>query len=139
MGGIIIGTLCLLGFVKVWRHHRCKTRGSHRGWMARRVAQKLSATPEQEKVLRDSLESLQRAGLRARGEWPAVRADAARALRAEPFDEAAFAAAVERARTAFNALESSTREALLAVHHALQPAQRQQLADLVEFGPRALR
>lgn len=130
MGGIILGTLCLLGFVKVWRRHRCRTRG---------IARRLGATPEQEKVLKDSLEAVQRAGWQARAEWPAIRADAARALRADDFDEGALAAAMDRARAALAAFETATREALRPVHATLQPAQRQRLADLVQFGPRGCR
>ncbi|MBM4378037.1 MAG: periplasmic heavy metal sensor [Deltaproteobacteria bacterium] len=140
MGGIIIGTLCLLGFVKVWRRARCRAHGGGGGgWMARRVGQRLGATPDQEKVLRESVEAVQRAGWKARAEWPAIRAEAARALRAEAFDEAAWTSALERARAAVTALEATTGESLRALHAALQPTQRQQLADLVEFGPRALR
>jgi len=142
MGGIIIGTLCLLGFVKVWRRARCRARrgegGGGIGWLSRRVGQRLGATPEQEKVMRESMEAVQRAGWKARAEWPAVRAEAARALRAEAFDEAAWSSALERARAAVTALETTAGESLRAVHAVLQPNQRQQLADIVEFGPRAL-
>jgi uncharacterized membrane protein len=107
--------------------------------MARRVGRRLGATPEQEKVLRESLEAVRRAGWRARSEWPAVRVEAARALRAETFDEATWTSTQERARAVIATLETTTGEALRSVHAALQPTQRQQLADLVEFGPRAIR
>ena len=66
MFGFIIGTLSLIGLVKVLRHGRGWGHGWHgggyggrRNWMLRRLFQRLDTTPGQEKVITEAFEELQ--------------------------------------------------------------------------------
>ena len=123
MFGFIIGSLSLLGFIAVWRGGRRRGRQGHGGprrWFLRRLFHHLDATPGQEKVIQAAMEGVERAGWRARDQMRQTRAGVAKALRGTPLDSTALG------------------EAFAAQRAALEPAQRQRLADLIEFGPRRM-
>lgn len=136
MFGFIVGTLSLIGFVKVLRwgrygHHG----GGPRRWMMRRLFQHLDTTPGQEKVIAEAVDTAQRTMWQAREQMFRSRSSFATALRGEQFDSAAVNAAFETQQASIDELKKAVREGMQSIHEALTPEQRTRLADLVEFGP----
>lgn len=136
MFGFLVGTLSLIGFIKVARWGRYGHRGGARRWMMRRLFQQLDTTPGQEKVIASATETAERAMWQAREKFVAARAAYAKAMRAETFDSAAVNEAFEVQQAAADEVKKTVREGMQQIHEALSPEQRNRLADLVEFGPR---
>ncbi len=113
--------------------------GEHAGWresfFLRAVFERLDATPAQEKVISSALDELREAGRKARGEAKASRADVAKAMRAEAFDEVLFGEMFHRHDVAMEELRKAAFGALAKVHAVLDERQRARLADLIEQGP----
>jgi Spy/CpxP family protein refolding chaperone len=138
MFGFIVGTLSLIGLVKVARWGRGgRGWGGHRRWMLRRLFERLDTTPGQEKVVAEAFDDLQRKGWQAREAMWSSRAAYARAMRGDQLDQSALQAAFESQQLALDELKTALREGLARTHEALSPAQRAALADVMEFGPRA--
>ncbi len=135
MFGILIGTLSLIGFVKVWRGGRHGFGGGRRRWMFRRLFQHLDTTPGQEKVIASAAETVERAAWQARDQVFNSRADFAKAMRGEQFDSAAVNERFEAQQLSLDEMKKALREGFQSVHEALSPEQRNRLADLIEFGP----
>ncbi len=136
MFGFLVGTLSLIGFMKVWRHGRgFGHRGGARRWMTRRLFQHLDTTPGQEKVILQVTENAERVALQAREQFVRARSTYAKAMRAEAFDSAAVNEAFETQQASIEEMKKAVREGMQQVHEALNPDQRNRLADLVEFGP----
>jgi Spy/CpxP family protein refolding chaperone len=136
MFGFIVGTLSLIGLVKVARWGR---RGRHGGgwgrWMMRRLFERLDTTPGQEKVVLQAADEAQRVMWQAREEMFRARSEYAKAMRGEHFDNEAINAAFEKQQATVDELKKTVKERLQAIHEALNPQQRAVLADLIEFGP----
>lgn len=140
MFGFLIGTLSLIGLIKVWRWgryggHGRRGFGGPRRWMLRRLFEELDTTPGQEKVIGNAVDEVQRKAWAAREEMFKSRAAYAKAMRGEHFDGAAVDAAFETKQAAVDDLKKAVKEGMAAIHEALNPEQRAKLADLVEFGP----
>lgn len=142
MFGFIIGTLSLIGLIKVARWGRYGRRGfgygGPRRWMMRRLFEHLDTTPGQEKVIAAALEDAERKGWDAREQFFRARSQYAKAVRGEHFDNEAVSAAFDAQQASFEELKKSFREGMQKVHEALNPEQRARLGDLLEFGPRAM-
>ena len=142
MLGFIIGTACLIGFIKVARGGRWHRHWHHGGglgrssWFLRRLFQRLDTTPGQEKVIFSAVEGVQRAAFQLKDEVFRSRADLARALRAEQYDTAAVREVFAKHEASVQNVEKQVLEGMQSIHEALTPDQRAQLADLIEFGPR---
>ncbi len=138
MFGFLIGTASLIGLMKLWRHGR-HGRSWHRGgaqrWVLRRLFERLDTTPGQEKVVVGAIDEAQRKAWAAREAFFSSRLDVAKAMRAETFDSASLNEVFEKQQAAVDDLKKSVREGLQAIHEAMTPEQRTQLADLIEFGP----
>ncbi len=136
MFGFIIGTLSLIGLVKVWRwgRHGHGPWGARR-WMLRRLFQHLDTTPGQEKVISGVVDDVQRKAQAARDAMFGARGDFAKAMRGERFDGAAVDESFEKQQAALDELKKAVKEGLGAVHEALNPEQRARLAELAEHGP----
>lgn len=138
MFGFIVGTLSLIGFIKVWRWGRSGRHGSGGGprrWMLRRLFEHLDTTPGQEKVVAGAVEQAERVMWQARAQVFRARTAYAKAMRGETFDTAAVNEAFDAQQASVDEVKKAVREGLQAVHEALSPEQRAKLADLVEFGP----
>ncbi len=138
MFGFIVGTLSLIGFIKVWRWGRHGGRGyggGPRRWMMRRLFEHLDTTPGQEKAVAAAVEGAERAARQAREQVYRARTAYAKAMRGETFDTAAVNEAFEAQQASVDEVKKAVREGLQSVHEALTPEQRAKLADLVEFGP----
>jgi len=142
MLGFIIGTLSLIGLIRVWKGgwHGGYGRGfgSPRRWMTRRLFEYLDTTPGQEKVLDQVLEDLEKKGWASRDQFHTARSAFARAVRGEHFDGAAVGEAFDAQQGSLDDLKKSLREGMAKVHEALSPEQRVRLAELIERGPRAM-
>jgi len=137
MFGFLIGTLSLIGLIKVarWGRYGRHGFGGPRRWLLRRLFQHLDTTPGQEKVIANAVDDAQRKMWAAREEMFKSRGAFAKAVRGEQFDGAAVNAAFDTQQAAFDDLKKSVREGLSAIHEALTPEQRARLGDLIEFGP----
>ena len=139
MFGFLIGTLSLIGLIKVarWGRHggRGYGGGGPRRWMMRRLFQTLDATPGQEKVIASAAENAERVIRQAREEFFRSRGTFANAVRGETFDSTAVNAAFEAQQAAVDEVKKAVREGMQQVHEALSPEQRKTLGDLIEFGP----
>lgn len=139
MFGFIVGTLSLIGLVKVARWGRYGRRGFRGGgwgrWMMRRLFERLDTTPGQEKVVLEAADEAQRVMWKAREEMFRARSEYARAMRGEHFDNEAVNAAFEKQQGAVDEVKKTLKERMQAIHEALTPEQRTVLADLIEFGP----
>ncbi|MFO0594546.1 MAG: periplasmic heavy metal sensor [Myxococcaceae bacterium] len=139
MFGFIVGTLSLIGFVKVLRwgrwQHGAGGYGGPRRWMLRRLFQRLDTTPGQEKVISQAVENAERAMWQAREQVFRGRTSFAGAMRGETFDSAAVNATFDAQQASLDDLKKAVREGMQSIHEALSPEQRARLADLVEFGP----
>jgi Spy/CpxP family protein refolding chaperone len=136
MFGFIVGTLSLIGFIKVLRWGRgYGGYGGPRRWMLRRLFQHLDTTPGQEKVISEAVDNAQRVMWQTRSQFFNSRSAFAGAMRGEAFDSAAVNAAFDAQQASLDEVKKAMREGMQAIHEALTPEQRTRLADLVEFGP----
>lgn len=198
MFGIIIGTACLIGLIKVLRRGSCgygrlggwgygggacgswaggpgggacgggweggeeappwarrggwgggRGRGfggwgGFGGWdgraaFLRGLFEQLDTTPGQEKVIHEAIGEVRAEGAKWREELHRSRADIAKAMRSESFDEVLLGELFARHDAALEALRKSTTGALAKVHAALDERQRARLAELIELGPAGFR
>ncbi len=136
MFGFLVGTLSLIGFVKVlrWGPHG-RHGGGPRKWMMRRLFQHLDTTPGQEKVIAQVTENAERVMRQAREQLYRGRGTYAQAMRGETFDSTAVNEAFDAQQAAVDEVKKAVREGMQQVHEALTPEQRNRLGDLIEFGP----
>jgi hypothetical protein len=161
MLGIIVGTLCLAGFVKATRHHYYGRRGDygcgsghrdfrgHRGssfdgsdrfkragqafWL-RALSERIDATAAQEKVLRAASDELKTLGKSTREALKLARADVAQAFRSPVFSEEAVGQATARIEGIMEDARKTGIGIFAKVHEALDEKQRDILAGLFENG-----
>lgn len=103
--------------------------------MLRALFERLDTTPGQEKVIVAAVEESREAMHEA---WKTVRdsrADLARSLRADTFDEEAVRAARARHEEAMQKAHEVFAASLRKVHEALDSKQRAILADIIDQGP----
>jgi uncharacterized membrane protein len=123
-------------------HHRDRTGGSWGGFgMGRRgtwvwaALARLDLSPAQEKVVRAELGGLKKKAAAAREEGRQSRADVARSIRGEEFEEGALASMFIRHDDRLHDLRGDLAGALGRIHGVLDEDQRKCLADLLERGP----
>ena len=144
MFGFLVGTVSLIGLVKVIRHGRGwgggygGRGGGPRQWMLRRLFQRLDTTPGQEKVILQAAESLETNGRAVREAFFNGRADFARAMSGEHFDSATVNEAFEKQQGAVDEMKKTVLENLQKIHEALNPEQRKIAGELLQYGPRAM-
>jgi Spy/CpxP family protein refolding chaperone len=144
MFGFVVGTLCLVGFVKVWRYRgwhgygpglRGRRFGRRRHWFLYRAFQELETSPGQEKVIREAVSDLRESVEELRPQFETTRRDLANALRGDEFDSVSVEAALDLTSTQWSRLRTQIATTLGEIHEALDPDQRRRLARLVELGP----
>jgi len=115
-------------------------RGRFRGgFMARAIAERLEATPAQEKVIRDTTDEFRETVAKLKGEGRKTRADVASAFRKGHFDEVLFGELFARHDSALVELRKAFVGMGAHIHDALDDKQRARLAELIEAGPGAWR
>lgn len=152
MLGFVVGTLCLVGLVKVLGHGRWgHGRWGHGGWerggprgpwgwgggprrMMRGLFERLDTSPGQEKVLVEVAHEIREAGAPLREEMRASRRAIADALRAKVVDEEALGALFARHDDVLREARKRAVGALARVHDTLDDRQREAFAALLERG-----
>ena len=150
MFGFVFGTLCLVGFVSVYRHRGWGRHGFHGwhghgwhggrfgrrgGWALYRAFEELDTSPGQEKAIRSALGELRSSLGELRPDLRAVRTQLAQTLSAEQFDRPQFEASLDRQVQAFGRVGPLVAHTLGQIHEALDPDQRRRLARFIEAGP----
>jgi Spy/CpxP family protein refolding chaperone len=153
MLGLIIGTVCLIGLIRMFRRgrhcggfgyegyacgHGPRTGGwrAFRGprWWLRSIFERLETTPGQEKAVVGALEDLLGSRTILREEMKQTRADLARAISSGLVDDATLEETFARHDRLLAPLRVSFVETLKKVVEALDERQRKQLADAIEGG-----
>jgi Spy/CpxP family protein refolding chaperone len=146
MFGFIVGTVCLIGLVKVlrrghgwhgswghdsyaWRHGRG---GGRRRWFMRSVFERLDTTPGQEKAIVHAFDELRENKALVRDEAEHTRADLARVIASGFVDDASLEETFARHDRLLAQLRVSLVEALKKATEALDERQRKQVGDLLE-------
>ena len=112
MFGFLVGTLSLIGLIKVarWGRYGHGRRGGPRRWMMRRLFQHLDTTPGQEKVIASVSENAERVMWQAREQFVRSRSAYAKAMRGEAFDSAAVNEAFEAQQASVEEVKKAVRE-----------------------------
>jgi hypothetical protein len=105
------------------------------GFFARMIADRLEATPTQEKVIRDATDELREAATKLKGEGKKTRADLAAAFRKSSFDEVLLGELYARHDRSLEDLRKAFVGMGARIHETLDEKQRERLADLIESGP----
>jgi Spy/CpxP family protein refolding chaperone len=149
MLGFIIGTVCLVGLIKVLRrgrgwhgrwvggyghHAQGRYGGGPRRWMLRSIFEKLETTPGQEKAIVGAIDDLRKEREVLREEAQQTRADLARALGAGFVDDTTLEETFARHDRLLAQLRVVFVETLKKASEALDERQRKQLADLIQGG-----
>ncbi|HEY8038263.1 MAG TPA: periplasmic heavy metal sensor [Polyangiaceae bacterium] len=152
MLGFIIGTVCLIGLVRVLRrgrgwhgrfgygghgygHGYGPTRGSGGPrWFLRSAFERLETTPGQEKAIMAALDELRENRRVVRDEAVQTRADFARAVSSGLVDDSTLEETFARHDRLLAQLRVSFVEAVKKITEALDERQRKQVADLLEGG-----
>ena len=160
--GLLIGTLCLIGLVRVlvgrrhyggfhhygygygppayagcggggWGYGGPGPWGRRRGFLYSILA-RLDATPSQEKAILSALDELKDSARELRGTVRETRGDVARTVRGATFDESGLDSVEKRFDDAAARLRQATGAALGKIHGVLDDRQRKVLGDMIESG-----
>ena len=149
MLGFIIGTVCLVGLVRMLRRgHGWHGYGHHgfghgygpgmsggpRRWFLRSMFERLETTPGQEKAIMAALDELRENRKVVRGEMEQTRGDLARAVASGLVDDATMEETFARHDRLLAQLRVSFVEAMKKVTEALDERQRKQVAEVLEGG-----
>jgi Spy/CpxP family protein refolding chaperone len=154
MLGFIIGTVCLVGLVKVLRRHHGWRHGyaygygggcgpgygsaggfgGRRRWFLRAIFERLDTTPGQEKAILAALDELRENRRVVRGEMEQTRGDLARAVAGGFVDDATLEETFARHDRLLAQLRVSFVETLKKITEALDERQRKQVARVLEGG-----
>jgi hypothetical protein len=154
MLGFILGTVCLIGLIKVLRRgggwHGRWGRGGYghaygygpgagfgggpRRWFLRSIFERIETTPGQEKAILGAIDELRENRRVVRDEAQQTRADLARAVSSGLVDDATLEETFARHDRLLAQLRVSFVEAVKKVTEALDERQRKQVADMLEGG-----
>ncbi len=150
--GILVGTVCLIGLVRVLTRRRWSGGFHHHGGYGhgggygcggggRRgrgflfgILGRLDATPSQEKAIMGALDELKDSARELRGTVKETRGDLARTISGPAFDESALNAAGGRLDDASHRMRAAVGSTLGKIHGVLDDRQRKLLADMIESG-----
>src|SRR5690606_23940953 len=117
-------------------HHRHGPPPVGRTWLWSALA-RLDLSPAQEKVVRAEVDRLRERAGALREEAKSSRGDMAASVRGDSLDEETLAGMFVRQDDLLRELRGDLAGALGRIHAALDPEQRERLADLIERGPGA--
>ena len=90
-------------------------------------------------MIKSAVEEIRDAARELRGEAKGSRADVAKAVRSDNFDEVLFGEMFHRHDVAMESFRKAVMGAIAKVHAVLDERQRARLSDLIENGPRFFR
>lgn len=129
-GALTVLVLAALARRALWRRWRGGRPAAHH------VLRRIGARPDQERALLAEVEAVTDVLRALRGDAGALRGDLADLLAGPEAAPSRVAAALDARLARLGELRGRFAEALSRVHAALDPAQRQALAELVRSGPR---
>jgi hypothetical protein len=150
MLGIFLGTLCLVGFIAVWRRRfgrgcfhgdgfgRGRHFGRRRHFGMYRLFEELDTSPGQEKAIRGAVAELRGTLGGLRPTLTEARSGVAAAIASETFDGAAVERTIDTQIGELSRLGPSLSLAVGKIHEALDSDQRRRLARLIgslPYGP----
>lgn len=130
-GALVVLFLSVLLRRALWRRWR-----GGAGAGARHVLRRIGARPDQERALLAEVEAVTDLLRALRGDAGALRGDLADLLAGPAAEPARVTAALDARLSKTAELRARFAEAVSRVHAALDPSQREALAELVRFGPR---
>ncbi|HEY6462884.1 MAG TPA: periplasmic heavy metal sensor [Polyangiaceae bacterium] len=148
MLGFIIGTVCLIGLVKVLRRGRGwhgrwghggygpQAYGGRRRWFLRSAFERLETTPGQEKAIVSAIDELKQNRAIVREEAQHTREDLARVVASGLVDDAALEETFARHDRALAQLRVAFVETVKKVSETLDERQRKQVADFLQRSSR---
>lgn len=115
--------------------------GGRGGWgrgpfFLRGLSRRLNLTPAQENEFAKAFADLRESGRSAKDSLKGTRADVAKAMRSESFDEVSLGTVIASIEDTTETLRKKGLDAFAKVHAVLDPGQREILADIIERGPR---
>ena len=158
MFGFVFGTACLIALILIlraehrkrggrwghWGHHGCH--GGHAFWwhgklgrnpFLRRLFHELDTTPGQEKAIRGALDSFFKTVREAKQSLWDTRRQLAAVFRSESFDETAVGGLIEQHDDVVDKVRTAGVDALAEIFRALDPQQRERLAQWLDNRPSA--
>jgi Spy/CpxP family protein refolding chaperone len=147
MFGFIIGSACVVGLAMMAArgrrhgfHHEFHHGHRRRGGFGKRALyhlfDRLDTTPGQEKAILAAIDDFRGRARDARGDLRDVRKRVAEAMRAEHFDEPAFAAIFDEPLHRLSTLRDDMSKTVAGIHETLTPKQREYVSDVVESNTR---
>lgn len=144
MLGFILGTVCLIGLIRVLRrgrgwhgygYGRYETLGGGpRRWFLRSVFQRLETTPGQEKAIVAAIDELRENRRVIREELEQTRGDVARVVAGGLVDDNSLEDTFARQDRLLAQLRVSFVEAMKKITEVLDERQRKQIADMLQGG-----
>lgn len=121
------------GFRHAYGHHH-GWRGHHRrgNWMLHAALARIDATPAQERVIVNEIETLQERMYGAKSRLTEARGDLSAAVRGPMLDDAALGAVLGRFDASTAEARSAMVDALRNIHNVLDDRQRATVADLID-------
>ncbi len=147
MVGIIIGTVCLVGLVKVvgrrhgYRGHSCRGHYRRRRHISsprdrmEHLFDELDLSEEQEDKVKDHVRAYRKRVRKLKAERERSAEDIAAAMRSESFDENILGEMFARHDDVMRELRKDSVELLAHVHYILDERQRTKLASIIDGGP----
>lgn len=142
MGWFFAGMLTTVIVAKlVWRRRwrRFRRGGGPRGFMMRRFLRQIDASPDQEVAITAAIDDVWGVAQEVKSEVSSSRHHVAGAMRSERFDSGGLDDTLGAQTAGVDRLREALIDGLSRVHTVLNPAQRQQVAALVERGPHGRR
>jgi len=147
MFGFIIGSACVVGLAMMAArgrrhgfhhgfHHGHRRRGGFGKRALYHLFDRLDTTPGQEKAILAAIDDFRDRARDARGDLRDVRKRVAEAMRAEHFDEPAFAAIFDEPLHRLSTLRDDMSKTVAGIHETLTPKQREYVSDVVESNTR---
>ena len=131
MFGFFIGTLCLIGLIKVVRSGRRQGFGFGPRRFYNRIFRKLDTSLNQEKEIVDAMAQLRQSVEALRDELRVSKGDLAVLLERDEVTEAELDALWERHESALAATKKAASQSFLRVHQTLDRVQRATLARMI--------
>ena len=143
MFGFIIGSACVVGLAMMAarrRGHGFRHGHGRRGGFGKRalyhLLDRLDTTPGQDKAILAAIDDFRARARDARGDLRDIRKRVAEAMRAEHFDEPAFAAIFDEPLRRLSTLRDDMSKTVAGIHETLTPKQREYVSDVVESNTR---